>query len=144
MMRASVPRVVSLVALALVVAGCAGTPLQSARPLRNQSAGELAWDSRTCAWDAQDASGYDRELSPGENGIVKFFVHGPVGGPAGRDGDGVGAAAIDNAAAAIDASAVGRPALGRGGRKNFDQVYLQCMTKRGYELSRSGEEEQAR
>ena len=144
MTRASVPRSVSLVALALVVAGCAGTPLPSARPLRDQSARELAWDSRTCAWAAQDASGYDRELSPGENDIVKFFVHWRVGGPAGRDGDGVGAAAIENTAAAVDASAAGRPALGRGGRKKFDQVYLLCMTRRGYELSRRGEEKEAK
>ena len=101
----------------------------------------LAWDSRSCAWAAQDASGYDRELSPGENDVVNFFVHGLVGGPAGREGDGVGAARAESPAAAVDASAAGRPALGRGGRKNFDQVYLQCMTKRGYELSRRGEEQ---
>ena len=144
MMRASVARAVSLVALALGVAGCAGTPLPSARPLRDQSAGELAWDSRTCAWAAQDASGYDRELSPGENDVVNFFVHGLVGGPAGHDGDGVGAAVIEDAAAAVDASAAGRPALGRGGRKTFDRVYDQCVTRRGYELSRRGEEEQAK
>jgi len=142
--RASVPRAVSLVALALAVAGCAGTPLPSARPLRDQSARELAWDSRTCTWAAQDASGYDRELSPGENGVVNFFVHGRVGWPAARDGDGVGAAAIESAAATVDASAAGRPTLGRGGRKKFDQVYEQCMTRRGYELSSRGDEGEAK
>ena len=138
-MRASVPRAVSLVALALAVSGCAGTPLPSARPLRDQSARELAWDSRTCTWAAQDASGYDRELSPGENGVVNFFVHGRVGGPAARDGDG-----LENVAATVDASAAGRPALGRGGRKTFDRVYAQCMTRRGYELSSRGEEGEAK
>ena len=90
------------------------------------------------------ADGYDRELSPGENGVVNFFVHGRVGGPAARDGDGVGAAAIESAAATVDASAAGHPALGRGGRKKFDQVYEQCMTRRGYELSSRGDEGEAK
>src|SRR3989442_15451039 len=120
-MRASVARAVSLVALALAVAGCAGAPLPSARPLGDQSARELAWDSRSCAWAAQDASGYDRELSPGENGVVNFFAQGRVGGPAARDADGVGAAAIGSGAATVDASAAGHPAPGRGGRKQFGQ-----------------------
>jgi hypothetical protein len=142
--RVSIPRGVSLVALALAVAGCAATPLPAARPLRDQSARDLAWDSRTCAWAAQDASGYDRELSPGENGVVNVFVHGRAGGPAARDGDAVGAAALENIAATVDASAAGRPALGQGGRKRFDQVYEQCMTRRGYELSRRSAEGEAK
>src|SRR5207244_3508620 len=65
-------------AQAAAAAGCAAAPLPSMRPLSRQGAQELAWDSRTCAWAAEDASGYWADLSPEENAIMGAFTWGPV------------------------------------------------------------------
>lgn len=118
---------------AVVLAGCAAAPLPAARPLRRQSAQDLAWDSRTCGWTAWDASGYDPALSPDENAIVEFFVHGPRPGPPGP--------AVP---AAVAPGSPSPDALGRGGRKTFDRVYEQCMTSRGYALSSRAAKETGR
>jgi hypothetical protein len=119
-----------LVFLALVVAGCAAAPLPTARPLQDQTAQDLAWDARTCAWRAEDASGYDPTLAPDENRILSVFTRGPA--PAHAD------------PALAQAEPVPRAALGRGGRSTFDQVYADCMTRRGYELSSPAEREKTR
>jgi hypothetical protein len=127
------------------VAGCAGTPLPAAQPLRNQTPRELAWDARTCAWAAQDVSGYDRDLSPEENEIVEFFTHGRPARPERADGSVATWPVADMATVATSqGGSVPSELLGRGGRPRFDQVYEQCMTQRGYQISRPAEEGRAR
>jgi hypothetical protein len=133
------------VALVVAAGGCAGTPLPGAQPLRGQSPPELAWDSRTCAWSAQDVSGYDRELSQPENDIVEFFTHGPRARSERGDAGAVTWPTADFATiAASPGGTVPSELLGRGGRKGFDQAYERCMTQRGYQVSGPAEEGKAR
>ncbi len=140
-----IARAVSCLAVAVAVAGCAATRLPAARPLQNQSEYQFGWDSRTCAWAAQDVSGYDQELSPEENDIVNLFVRGQVGGPAESGADAVSWRTADiPAVAASQGGTVSRDMLGRGGRKKFDQAYEQCMTRRGYAVSSPVQEEKTR
>jgi hypothetical protein len=96
--------VLSAVVVAALLGGCAAAPLPPAHPRAGQTERDLAWDSRTCGWAAQDASGWDPTLSAGENAVVAFFVAGP-----GRS---------------------------RESRQTFQQMYEQCMTGRGYDVSR--------
>ncbi len=77
MSPARIARVTSAVVLAVFLGGCAAAPLPSARPQAGQTERDLAWDSRSCGWAAQDASGWDPTLSAGENAFVTFFVVGP-------------------------------------------------------------------
>ncbi len=138
---ASVARAVLSASIALGLAGCAARPLPRATPLRSQNERDLAWDSRTCAWAAQDASGYDPELSAEENTVVDFFVRGRIDPPARP-----GAEARDTspAAGAGQASPLLRPELGGGGPGTFEQEYRRCMAGRGYEVSRWVQEEKVR
>jgi hypothetical protein len=126
------PRILTLAGAAALAAGCAAAPLPAMRPLAHQSAADQAWDARTCAWAAEDASGYWADLSPPENRIMEAFTYGPsaerseagpvVGGP----GDGAGS------------SGPSPSHLGRGGRGKFEEVYAQCMQSRGYERTPGG------
>lgn len=143
--RCWIGRALAGLGLAAAAAGCAGTPLPGAQPLQGQSPPELAWDSRNCAWKAQDVSGYDRELSQPENDIVELFTHGRLARSEGGDAGAVTWPSADLATiAASPGGTVPSELLGRGGRKRFDQAYEQCMTQRGYRVSGPAEEEKAR
>ncbi len=79
MSGARIARVIAAAVSATVfLGGCAVAPLPSAHPRAGQAERDLAWDSRTCGWAAQDASGWDPTLSAGENAFVTFFVVGPL------------------------------------------------------------------
>ncbi len=136
MTRQSASPVMVLVALAALAAGCAAAPLASVRPLSAQSAQDLAWDSRTCAWAAEDASGYWADLSPPENAIVGLFTYAPV-----RSGEWPRDVTTPEAVGPASPSPVH---LGRGGRPKFEEVYRQCMIVRGYEGSSPAAEEKTR
>ncbi len=84
MSRAGIFRAISAVVVAAVVAGCLAAPLPAAYPRAGQTERDLAWDSRTCGWTAQDASGWDPTLSAGENAFVAFLVVGPMRARASR------------------------------------------------------------
>ena len=134
-------RALAGLALVAALAGCAGTPLPETLPLLGQRPPQEAWDSRTCAWHAQDLSGYDRELSPPENDVVELFTHGRLARSERGDAGAVIWPTADLATiAASPGGTVPGELLGRGGRKRFDQAYQQCMTQRGYEVSGPAEE----
>lgn len=78
MNRGGILRVIAGLVVAAVFAGCLAAPLPSAYPRAGQTERDLAWDSRTCGWAAQDASGWDPTLSAGENAFVTFLVVGPL------------------------------------------------------------------
>ena len=108
------------------------------RPLSRQGAQELAWDSRTCAWAAEDASGYWADLSPEENAIMGAFTWGPV-----RARSLVAPAPVATPEAVGPASP--SPShLGQGGRRRFEDVYAQCMRARGYEVASRAAEDKTR
>jgi hypothetical protein len=108
-MRSGIRALAPGVVLAAVVAGCAAPLLPSARSLRGQDERAMAWDSRRCAWAAQDVAGWDPTLSSEENRIVAFFVVGTR--------------------------------WSRESQAKFDRTFEECMTRRGYELSRRAEGE---
>ena len=141
MIRASLA--LALGVLSAIAAGCKAAPLPAPRALESRSEREIAWDSRACAWAAQDASGYDPRLAPGENRIVAFFIHGQVVEPTGPAPDAGGTSRAEATGPAVTGD-IPRAALGRGGRKKFDQVYAECMTRRGYELSSLAQKETRR
>jgi len=132
MRRRSAGPALVLAALTAIAAGCAAAPLPSVRPL----APDFAWDSRTCAWAAEDASGYWADLSLPENAIVGLFTYAPV-----RSGEWPRDVTTPEAVGSASPSPVH---LGRGGRQKFEDVYEHCMTARGYELSGRAAEEKAR
>ena len=136
--RRSARRALALAGAAALATGCAAAPLPSMRPLSHQSAQELAWDSRTCAWAAADASGYWADLSPGENAIMGAFSWGPV-----RARSLVAPAPVATPEAVGPASP--SPShLGQGGRRRFEDVYAQCMRARGYEVASRAAEDKTR
>jgi hypothetical protein len=107
-----IARRIVLLGLGAVCAGCAAAPLTEARGRYGQTASQTAWDSRACGWEAQDASGYQIDLSPDENAAYNVFAYAWPDGPwEGSD-----------------------PLLGRGGKARFDQVFRECMAQRGYEV----------
>jgi hypothetical protein len=120
-------RILTLAGAAAIGAGCAAAPLPSMDSLAHQTAEEQAWDSRTCAWAAEDASGYWADLSPPENRLVEAFTHGPR---AARPEAGPVALGPEEGAGSSGPSPT---RLGRGGRPAFVAVYEQCMLARGYE-----------
>ena len=138
MTRGPAGRALALAATAALAAGCAAAPLPSMRPLSRQGAQELAWDSRTCAWAAEDASGYWADLSPEENAIMGAFTWGPV-----RARSLVAPAPVATPEAVGPASP--SPShLGQGGRQTFEDVYSRCMQGRGYEPATRAAEEKTR
>jgi len=138
MTRGSARRALALAGAAALAAGCAAAPLPSMRPLSRQGAQELAWDSRTCAWAAEDASGYWADLSPEENAIMGAFTWGPV-----RARSLVAPAPVATPEAVGPASP--SPShLGQGGRRRFEDVYAQCMRARGYEVASRAAEDKTR
>jgi hypothetical protein len=131
-------RALALAGAAALAAGCAAAPLPSMRPLAHQTAPEFAWDSRTCAWAAADASGYWEDLSPQENAIMGAFSWGPV-----RERSMVAPAPVATPETVGPASP--SPShLGQGGRRRFEDVYAQCMRGRGYEFASHAAEENAK
>ena len=138
MTRGPAGRALVVAVAAALAAGCAAAPLPSMRPLAHQRAQELAWDSRTCAWAAQDASGYWADLSPPENAIMGAFTWGPV-----RARSLVAPAPVATPEAVGPASP--SPShLGQGGRRRFEDVYAQCMRARGYEVASRAAEDKTR
>ena len=138
MTRGSARRALALAGAAALATGCAAAPLPSMRPLSRQGAQELAWDSRTCAWAAEDASGYWADLSPEENAIMGAFTWGPV-----RARSLVAPAPVATPEAVGPASP--SPShLGQGGRRRFEDVYAQCMRARGYEVASRAAEDKTR
>jgi len=138
MTRGSARRALALAGAAALAAGCAAAPLPSMRPLSRQGAQELAWDSRTCAWAAEDASGYWADLSPEENAIMGAFTWGPV-----RARSLVAPVPVATPEAVGPASP--SPShLGQGGRRRFEDVYAQCMRARGYEVASRAAEDKTR
>ena len=133
MTRRSAGPALVLAVLTAIAAGCAAAPLPSVRPLSMPSAQGFEWDSRTCAWAAEDASGSWADLSRPENAIVGFFTVAPV-----RSGEWPRDIGTPEVVGPASPSPVH---LGRGGRRKFEEVYRQCMMARGYEgSSRAGEE----
>ena len=138
MTRGRARRALALAGAAALAAGCAAAPLPSMRPLSHQGAQELAWDSRTCAWAAEDASGYWADLSPQENAIMGAFTWGPV-----RERSLVAPAPVATPETVGPASP--SPShLGQGGRRRFEDVYAQCMRARGYEVASRAAEDKTR
>jgi len=138
MTRGRARRALALAGAAALAAGCAAAPLPSMRPLSRQGAQELAWDSRTCAWAAEDASGYWADLSPQENAIMGAFTWGPV-----RERSLVAPAPVATPETVGPASP--SPShLGQGGRRRFEDVYAQCMRARGYEVASRAAEDKTR
>jgi hypothetical protein len=138
MTRGRARRALALAGAAALAAGCAAAPLPSMRPLSHQGAQELAWDSRTCAWAAEDASGYWADLSPQENAIMGAFTWGPV-----RERSLVAPAPVATPETVGPASP--SPShLGQGGRRRFEDVYSRCMRARGYEFASRAAEDNAR
>jgi hypothetical protein len=137
MTRGSARRALALVGAAALAAGCAAAPLPSMRPLAHQGAQEFAWDSRTCAWAAADASGYWADLSPPENAIMAAFTWGPV-----RERSAVVPAPVVTPET-VGSAAPSPSHLGQGGRRRFEDVYAQCMRARGYEFASRAAEDKA-
>jgi hypothetical protein len=109
---ASIARGMVLLALGALVAACAAAPMPDARGRHGQTPSQTARDSQACGWEAQDASGYQLDLSPDENTVYNLFAYARPGGASERSD----------------------PRLGRGGKTRYDQLFSECMNRRGYDL----------
>jgi hypothetical protein len=104
-------RIPALLGAGLLLAACTAPPLPEARPRLAQPPARVSWDSQACAWEAQNASGYQADLSPEENTVYNLLAYGRPGGASGGSD----------------------PLLSRGGATRFAQVFGDCLDRRGYD-----------
>ncbi len=135
-------------ALALLLAGCAGTsvrqvtsvrPLPVPTPIRQQSDAELKWDQWECREQVRDQTGYNTYDSPMANLLQKLFFWGVAGASVGGLVTGfpvlVSSQASDGLIAGAGAGGLAGGAHSWKGQSAFERVWIECMEARGYAIA---------